>query len=650
MEAVFGLLRAGNVSAAEDFCRDQLRTDNTDVNYLGLLGAILLQRGDTDEAEQLLLHACELAPSFAKPHEDLGTLYLLENQPADAANWFRKAVALNEREASAHLGLATALARCGQHEEAAAAQQRFLERSPSSRALAEAAGRLSTGDTTGARNICAELLIADPKNTRALRLLAELAIGDEHLDTAEGLLRRVVELSPDHYLGYSELAALHVLQSRFAEAIELFGRATSLNEADAGLFLQFADALSIMNRTPEALQAYEQCLALHADLLPALLGRGHAMRTLGSSAEAIASYRRCTELDPACGDAWWSLASMGSTRLSEADLETMQAALSDDKPGAAPLCFALARGFEANGDYSSAWSYYCQGNATRRREIDYDPVENETRIDAAIRVFDSDLLRSAPEAVTGPVPVFIVGVPRSGSTLIEQILASHSAVTGCGELPYIIMQAAALSVDAAPGEGYPACLGNMDQAALRRLGASYLQNSGQHRSGSEVFFTDKMPGNFLHIGLISLILPQAVFIDARRDPIASCVANFRQYFAQGKNQSYDLVELGEYYLEYLRLMQHWDKVLPGRILHVQYEDVVSNLDGQVRRMLEHCGLPFEQACVDFHRNERPVNTASSEQVRQPIYTSAIDFWKHYESELGELREILGIPRQDMERP
>ena len=273
--------------------------------------------------------------------------------------------------------------------------------------------------------------------------------------------------------------------------------------------------------------------------------------------------------------------------------------------------------------------------------MQYDPVNVETKHDRLIEVFTAGLLQEKISRETvGPTPIFILGVPRSGSTLIEQILASHSMVEGAGELPQIVMISAALGKNRSDDIEYPESLRQMNREALASLGKTYMEQTAPHRHEDLPYFTDKMPANFSHAGFIQLILPNAKIIDARRNPLDTCVGNYRQLFAQGKKQTYDLQELGEHYLQYIRMMDHWDEVLPGRLLHVQYEDVVGDLESQVRRILEYCGLPWEDACLNFFESDRAVNTASAEQVREPIYKDAVGYWKHYKSHLDELLEVL----------
>ena len=644
VEDALALAASGQTGDAERLCREALVSQPEDVNVLAALGAILLKAGRTEEAEAPLRKSIELEPGFAAPHEDLGTLYLQGGMADRAIPYFETACRLDPRRPSAMLGLATALARAGRDAEADAARQRFLALSPIDRALQDAAKLLRDGDAKAAEKICGEILSKDSKNVRALRLLAEIASADGRAAAAEGLLRRLVRLAPDFHPGLADLAGFLASQSRFHEAVEFFAQAIKLRPDIAELHLKQADILVTINRPSEALDAYQHCLALSPDRYHALMGLAHMQRVLGRRDEAVAAYLRCTELHPQQGEAWWYLASIRGFEFTAEQQQTMLAQLErpdTDARARISMHFAMARAYEAGGDFELAWQQYSRGNESMRQTVKYDPVEVETQIDKCIKVFDGDLLR---QDVTSPGdcprPIFIVGLPRSGSTLIEQVLASHSQVDGCGELPYIIMMSHAVGGTQAGDARYPDALAGMSPEELGKLGKDYLERSAVHRADGVAAFTDKMPNNFIHVGLIHLALPQAIVIDARRHPLDTCIANYRQLFAQGKNQSYDLVELAEYYLEYVRLMKHWDTVLPGRVLRVQYEDMVGDLEGQVRRILDHCGLPFEQSCLDFHKSKRPVNTVSSEQVRVPIYRDAVGFWKNYEPHLDELKEIL----------
>ena len=645
VDAVLGLARADRLDEAERLCREQLAALPDEVNFVALLGALLVRKGVYDEAQECLERAIELEPRFAKPHEDLGALFLATGRPADAIAPFRAATSLDPRQPSAHYGLATALERSGLPKEAELARARFLALSPAGQSVAEAAKLRLAGETDRAEGLCGEILASEPRNIHALRLLASISAEKGRDAAAEGLLRRVLAIAPDFFPACSDLARLLLERSRFHEAITMLEKALALRPGAAELQQALGDAFAVVGRSEHALAAYDRVLGLHPDDPRALLGRGHMLRIHGRRAECVAAYRRCIELRPDLGDAWWSLATFRGAAFTDVERVTLRRQLERAETGsdsAIALQFAMARVCEAEGDYESAWAHYAKANEAKRRTVAYDPVETEAQHDARIRIFDRRLIeRSALPAEDRAVrPIFITGVPRSGSTLLEQILSCHGDVEGCGELPYVIMLSAKLGKDREREARYPEIAAELSPEEWRALGDEYLRHARAHRSGDTLCFTDKMPANFGHLGFIRMMLPEAVFIDARRNPLDTCVANWRQLFAQGKNQSYDLTELGEYYLEYLRVMQHWEQVMPGRVLTVRYEDVVSDLEGQVRRLLSHCGLPFDERCLRFHENRRGVNTASSEQVREPIYGSAVGYWKHYESKLGELRQIL----------
>ena len=641
---IFHLIRSGQLEQAELKCAAMLINHPEDVNVVGLHGAILLKLGQTDGAQSALQKTIELEPGFAKPHEDLGNLFLIKKKYGQAAHHFSEAIRLDGREASAFGGLANALAQLGKVDEAKAAHEHFVKLSPVVGTLLEAERLLNAGDLKSAEQLCHELQRREWDNTQVLRMLARIASDDDRHVVAEGLLRRIISLSPNEYLPYHDLGRFLVEQSRFPEAIEMFEHAITLNTGSADNYHLLADALAVIGRSADALAAYRNALQLNPENPQALAGQGHMLRVIGNKDEAVACYEKCTSVRPEFGDAWWNLASLKGYELSGEQLQTINSQISTDKlneASATGMHFALARAFEAGGNFESAWQEYVIGNALKRTLIQYDPVQTEAMHDTIIEQFSAEFLNCmATDPVSQQSPIFILGMPRSGSTLLEQILASHSRVEGAGELPYVVVLSSSLGRQRADGLRYPQVMSELDKGQLESLGKAYIYHSSVHRKLDRPCFVDKMPTNFAHVGLIHMMLPNAKIIDARRHPLGSCVANFRQLYAKGKNHTYDLVELAEYYLDYSRVMDHWQQVLPGRVLRVQYEDVVADLEGQARRMLDYCELPWEDACLDFHRNTRPVNTASSEQVREPIYTDAVSFWKHYGSQLEPIREIL----------
>jgi tetratricopeptide (TPR) repeat protein len=644
MSQVFRLIKSGEIEQAEHLCRQVTEEDPENITMLGMLGAILLKQNKIDDAKAQLLRTIELAPTFAKPHEDLGMLYLSQNQAERASGFFKKAIQLDPTQASAHFGLANALLKMGMKKEAESAHRKYLDLSPTGKALSEASRLRKEGNPERAEEICEAILQQEPDNVEALRTLARIATDDGRYVVAEGLLRKIVSLSPDRSLSFEELGRFLADSGRVPEAVDFITKAIDLEPENFANHLLLADVLSMLGRNDDALESYERCLVLEPDEPSALLGMGHIFRIRGRREDAIASYKKCAALRPDAGTAYWSLASLKDYRMTDKEIADMRDSIESrdlDPESEVSFRFALARAYEGRKDFERAWQEYEYGNKLKRSMIKYDPVENETNHDKVMNVFTREFLdRESESEANTPVPIFILGMPRSGSTLIEQILASHSQVEGAGELPRITMLTVTLGSHRSDGLQYPEVLRELTEDQLAAIGKSYVHQTGPHRHEKMPYFTDKMPANFLHVGFIHLILPQARIIDARRAPLDTCIGNYRQLFALGKNQSYELQELGEYYLQYRRLMDHWDEVLPGRILKVQYEDVVSDLEGQVRRILDYCQLPWEDACLRFFESDRDVNTASSEQVRQPIYKDAIDYWKNYESHLDELLEVL----------
>ncbi|MGH8122811.1 MAG: sulfotransferase, partial [Rudaea sp.] len=396
-----------------------------------------------------------------------------------------------------------------------------------------------------------------------------------------------------------------------------------------------------------AIDIYADLLHTHPQQAPVWLSYGHALKTAGHAERAIAAYRTCIELDADFGDAYWSLANLKTFRFSAAQLDAMRRALartelSDEQR--LHFEFALGKALEDRADHAASFRHYAAGNALRLSRIPYNADDTSARLAHARQLYTAEFFRAhAGSGCTAPDPVFIVGLPRAGSTLIEQILASHPAVEGTMELPELISITRTLR-RAVPGGGigaYHDALAATDRDGLRDLGEQYLEHTRIHRKLARPLFIDKMPNNFAHIGLIQLILPNAKIIDARRHPLACCWSGFKQHFARGQNFSYSLEDLGRYYRDYVDLMAHFDHVLPGRVHRVIYENLIADTEGEVRRLLAYCGLPFDDACLRFFENERPVRTASSEQVRQPIFKDGVDQWRHYEPWLDPLKTALG---------
>ncbi|HEX9707802.1 MAG TPA: sulfotransferase [Steroidobacteraceae bacterium] len=639
-----GLINAGELCAAEQRCRAALLRYPRDVNMQALLGALLVKMDRVDEAEKILRDVVAAAPTFAKPHEDLGFLLVQANRPADALPFLERATRLDPSLERAWFTLGKALALLRRGPESDAAFEKCFALSPERRLMALAAEHQKEGRIEEAERLYRRVLRDSPRNVDAMRLLALIAVKVDHADDAENLLEHAISIAPDFLMAILDLGRLRKDQDRYGEALECFDRAIALDPSQPQAHYLRASTLARASFTREAVDSYRQCLKLRPTHIGALLGLGHVLKAVGDYDEAVASYNDCIRHAPDFGETYWSLANLKTYRFDDAmvaEMEKRAAAAGANAQSEVNFLFALGKACEDRDDFGRAWDYYRRGNERQRSEVHYDPVQTEVMNDRLVAVYTAEFLAS--RAGTGnpdTSPIFILGLPRSGSTLLEQILASHSQVEGTSELPYIGRAATGLNRNRADAINYPEAMRELAPENLRALGDEYLAHARMHRRTGAERFIDKMPNNFPNIGLISLILPNAKIIDARRHPLDTCLSCYRQLFAKGQNFTYDLTEIGEYYLQYQRMMDHWARVLPGGVLTVQYEDVVVDFEPQARRLLEFCGLPWEDACLRFYESDRPVRTPSSEQVRQPIYDRSIGHWRNYERELDELIAVI----------
>jgi len=498
------------------------------------------------------------------------------------------------------------------------------------------------GDPERAIPLYRDALARDGEDIDALRLFGVALAQTGRLGEAEAHARRAVVLAPGYALAWSNLGTVLNEANRPEEAVEAFEHACAIEPRSPHVWFNLGNALSTAGNVSGAIEAYERALTLEPDHGGAKVGIAHMLKTIGRTDEARTAYADVLAQDPGNGHVWWSLANLKTHRFSDADVAAMEAALAPpiDDSARAAILFSLAKAADDRRDSDRAFAFYEKGNALQRTLVRYDPVQTEQINDRIVSVFDSNFFAArAGWGHDDPAPIFIVGLPRSGSTLIEQILASHSAVEGTAELPDLGRLAMSIGRFRSDGVGYPEAVRDIEAADARALGRTYIARTQRHRTGKR-FFTDKMPNNFPTIGLAHLMLPNATIIDARRHPMAACVGCYRQLFAQGQTFSYDLFELAEYYREYDRMMRWWDQMLPGRVLRVDYELLVTDQERQTRRLLDHVGLPWEDGCLDFHRTERAVKTASSEQVRQPLYTDGLQSWRRYGTHLAPLEAQL----------
>jgi len=643
-DATLALIQAGDLAAAEARSRVALQSWPDDINMQGLLGALLIKLNRLDEAEQLLLRVIAEAPSFAKPHEDLGVLMLQRERAAQAVPYLEKATRLDPKLEHAWFTLGKAYAVLDRGGDADAAFEKCFELSPERRMMAHAAEHQREGRLEDAEHLYRRVLRHNPNNVDALRLLAMLSLNAQREAEAESLLLKAVASAPDFLAAWLDLGKLRSDLDRYAEALECFDRVIAAEPRNVQALYLKAQALAPAAFTDEAIAAYRDCLALRPDHIGALLGLGHVLKAVGQYQQSVDSYNECIRQRPEFGETYWSLANLKTYRFDDTALTEMQrrvAAGGLTVSSEVNFRFAIAKALEDRGDFERAWEAYASGNQLQRKQVSYDPVQTEVINDRLIATFSADFLEShRGHGNPDSAPIFIVGLPRSGSTLLEQILASHGAVEGTSELPYLGRLTTWLNRNRAEGINYPEAVRELEPRHFEQLGTDYLKYAHLHRRRGSPFFIDKMPNNFPSIGFLALILPNAKVIDARRHPLDATLSCYRQLFAKGQPFTYDLTEIGEYYLQYQRMMDHWAAVLPGKVLTVQYEQVVGDLEGQVRRLLDFCGLPFEESCLRFYESDRPVRTPSSEQVRQPIYDKSIGHWRRYERHLDELITVL----------
>ena len=643
------LINTGQSDKAEAICRSAVDRNPDDINMVALLGAILLKSNNLTDAEKYLREAIRLAPTFAKPHEDLGHLLLIQGQPEAAVQILTTATRLDPKLDHAHFNLGKALAMLGKGTEADRAFEQSFKRNPERKKLALAAEHQRAGRWKEAEQLYREVLRQNPTNVDALRLLGKVALQHGRIYEAERLFRRAVANAPDFVMAQLDLGRTLKEQNRMEEAIKQFKLVIKLEPNNVPAHYLIASCLAQTAQTYAAVEAHQRVLALQPDHAGAMMGLGHVLKTVGRQSEAIEAYRDCIRHKPYAGESWWSIANLKTYQLTDDDIEQMQATLAGDddndkeisEQSSINILFALAKAFEDRGDYDRAWSYYDEGNKRQRVRENYDPVRTEFVNDAIIDVFSEEFLaKNTGLGDPSAEPIFVVGLPRSGSTLIEQILASHSRVEGTSELPYAGLVTASLNRNRADGINYPHAVLELGEEHFKRLGRDYLESAQIHRTEKKPVFIDKMPNNFPTVGFLHLILPNAKIIDARRYPLDSCLSCYRQLFAKGQNFTYDLTDIGEYFLQYQKMMDYWHEVLPGRCLTIQYEEMVTDFENQVRRLLDYCELPFEETCINFHETDRPVRTASSEQVRQPVYSKSVNFWRNHEANLGELVDVL----------
>jgi tetratricopeptide (TPR) repeat protein len=638
-------LRRGNPSTAASICRSFLVTNPGSVPHLQLLSHALIRLGQPQEARRHLDRALSIAPDFAPLYEDKGSLEGMDGNFDAAVEMFQRAVQLDPTNSSAHKKLARALADAGRSDEADAAIDNYLEHDEDAALAVVGAEHYRAARYEDAEAALRQALRKNPENVNAMRFLAmTYHRQDRNMDDAEALLRNATSIAPDFHQAFSNLGRVLIDNGKYADAKEAYEKLLELKPEDDDAWAGLGRANAYLGEVAAAAKAYQKSIQLEPAVPGVHMALAHMLKTLGDQEGALDHYRKAIKRKPDLGECYWSMANLKIFQFEQAEIDAMEEQLrSSDlsEQSRVNLEFSLGKAYEDQEDYAGAWAHYHAGNQHQRKLVDYDPVEHETHLQEVREAFDAAFFQANSESGhEADAPIFIVGLPRSGSTLVEQILASHSQVEGTAELPDLGEIAYGTGKYRHDGLAYPTTVNELTPRDFEAYGKEYLQRVARHRVEGRPYFIDKMPNNFMHVGWIRATLPNARVINTRRHPVASCLGVYKQLFAKGQHFTYDMLELSEFYRSYVEIMDHWHDVLPGAVLDIHYEETVTDLETQVRKILEFCGLPFEDECLRFYETRRAIKTASSEQVRQPIYTKALTLWQKYGKALDPWREDL----------
>jgi tetratricopeptide (TPR) repeat protein len=612
-----------------------------------IVGIAQRMLGEAGAAVATLEPLARAQPKAAVSHYEYGLALAAAGRGEAAVHSLRRAVELSPKLPGAWRALADHLRAMGDVEGADAAYAQHIKAATRDPRLMQAASALCANEIPTAEALLREHLRGHPTDVAAIRMFAEVAARIGHFAEAETLLVRCLELAPGFAEARAHYATVLNRQNRHLEALREVDRLLAADSRNPGHRNLKASILVAVGEYAQASELYGRLAAEYPRQPRLWLNYGHVLKTSGRLPEALEAYRKCINLAPHVGDPWFTLANLKTFRFSEADVATMKGALertAASENDRLQLHFALGKACEDAGEFEQSFQHYAEGNRLRRSQIQYDAAETSRIVERSRAVCTRELFEArAGAGAAAADPIFVVGLPRAGSTLVDQILSSHSLVEGTMELYDMIDLARALN---RPGPGvcggqYPQVLASLSSQDLQALGERYLEQTRVQRKSAAPHFVDKMPNNFLYVGLICLALPNAKIIDVRRHPLGCGFSVFKQHFARGQHFSYDLADIGRYYRDYLELMAHFDSVLPGRVHRVQYEALVEDTEREVRALLDYCGLPFEERCLRFYENERAVRTASSEQVRQPIFRDGLDQWRHYERWLEPLKRALG---------
>ena len=640
-------LRNNDLDRCEQICERLLALNSREVNTLRLRAQVYERRGELQKAAAGFEQAITIAPDFAHAWSDLGKVQLAQQQFAASEKSLRRAMSLDPKLKAPSKLLEKLLHQLGNQDQLADVEA-INRRSDDIKSLVlEAKALAKAEDWDACETLCNDILAQDADNVGAKELMIQRALDTGRARWAEALARSLIRQMPERATWWLRLAVALSRQDQLIEAEKSVQHVLQIDAENPEALMILGDIYSKDNRFEQALEQYDLVLHKTPDKVSALSQKATALKTLGRQQEAIAIYHQCMQLDAQYGEAAWSLSNLKTYKFSQDEVAHFQTVLGDQslsKKNIVYFNYALGKAYEHRKDWDAAFACYQAGNNVQKSLVNWSADQFSQLVDNIIATFNPAFVKANQNVgIEDDAALFILGLPRSGSTLQEQILASHSQVEGTRELPYIGWLANRLHrppniMATAP---YPLGVPELTPEHWQAIGKQFLQQAKRHRQSGTPFFIDKLPNNFIYVGLILLAMPNAKIINTVRHPVDNCFGCFKQLWAEGQHFTYDLEDLGRYYRDYHRLMNHWQRVFPDKLYSVQYEQVVDNLADNVAALLDFCQLPMEQQCLRFHETERAVNTASSEQVRQPIYRSAVAYWKNFDAHLGPLKAALG---------
>ena len=643
----FSYLKSGDAKMCLTVCNVTLQHFPKDLNLLCLCARANIALRLFEDAKKRLDEAILIAPDFAIARDTYGDLLLIQGKPDRALKEYQNTLRLDpdrlriteKIDRAKAMQIELRKVQQGAEEDRGATSKPHMSFEDE---MTQALEHQEADRNQEAEDIYRSILKKDPNHVEAARLLARIAMDHERYGEAEIFLTHALQNAPDYARAWVDLVNAQQQQDKYDEATKSALELLRITPDSPESHMMYAGVIGSAGRHEEAIMAYEKAIALEPEKPGAFSSMAHHLKTIGRQDKAIAAYRQSIAIKPDHTESYWSMANLKTFQFNNEEIDAMQALLLDkDLPDTSRVHVynALGHEYESRKDYPKAFANFSACNQLRRQSESYDPVETETQHEKIIAIFNKKFLDQTAAEVSEVSPIFIIGLPRSGSTLIEQILASHSQVEGTHELSDLPRTMQAARRRGSVHKGFPESIEHFGLEQWAGIGQDYLKSTQKYRT-DRPFFIDKTPNNFIFSGVLKLALPNAKIINARRHPLDSCFGSYKQLFASGQPFTYDLFELGEYYLEYQQLMEYWHEVIPNFILDVHYEKVVNDLGTEVKRMLDFCDLSFEENCLRFYETERAVKTASSEQVRQPLYSSSVNLWRNYEDNLGDLIEIL----------